>query len=145
MIYIGSDHGGFELKNQLFKYINGELGVEIKDMGCFSSNSVDYPDIAKSVCDEVINSNGIGILLCGTGIGISMAANKIKNIRCALCSNEYSAKMAKKHNNANVLALGARVIGIGLAKSIIETFLNTEFEGGRHRRRTDKIDGLLNS
>jgi len=142
MIFIGSDHAGLDFKNELFDYIKNELNKEIKDMGCYSVESVDYPDIAGLVCDEVIKNNGTGILICGTGIGMSMAANKLQNIRCALCFDEYSARMTRKHNNANVLALGARVIGIELAKSIADVFLNTDFEGGRHQIRIDKINSM---
>ncbi|HOV15102.1 MAG TPA: ribose 5-phosphate isomerase B [Spirochaetota bacterium] len=142
MIFIGSDHGGFDLKVEIINYIKDELKKEIKDIGCFSKESVDYPDIAKNVCDEVIKKNGIGILICGTGIGISIAANKIDGIRCALCSYEYSAAMAKKHNNANVLALGGRTTGAELAKSIVKSFLESEFDGGRHEKRVDKIMNL---
>jgi len=140
MIFIGSDHGGFDLKTEIIDFLKNELKEEVKNMGCFSKDSVDYPDIAKIVCDEVLKNNSIGILICGTGIGISIAANKIHGIRCALCSNEYSAMMAKKHNNANVLALGGRVIGIELAKNIVKTFLQNDFEGGRHQKRIDKIN-----
>ena len=115
MIYIGSDHGGFELKNSIIAYIKDELKMEIEDVGCFSKESVDYPDIAVELCNNVIEKNTKGILVCGTGIGMSMSANKIDGIRCALCSEEYSARMTRKHNDANVLALGGRVIGIELA------------------------------
>ncbi len=139
MIFIGSDHGGFDLKNEIIDFLKNELKEEVKDLGCYSKDSVDYPDIAKNVCDEVLKNNAIGILICGTGIGISIAANKITGIRCALCGNEYSAMMAKRHNNANVLALGGRVIGPELAKNIVKTFLQSEFEGGRHQKRIDKI------
>ena len=139
MIYIGSDHAGFALKNEVIKLIKDDLKIEIEDIGCYSTESVDYPDFAKDVCKKVLENNGIGILICNTGIGISITANKIKGIRCALCSEEYSATMAKKHNNANVLALGGNIIGKELAKSIITAFLNSKFEGGRHQRRIDKI------
>ena len=139
MIFIGSDHGGFELKNQIYSYIKNELKKEITDMGHFSCDSIDYPDIALKVCKNVIENKGIGILICGTGIGMSIIANKIKGIRCAVCSEEYSTRMTRKHNDSNVLALGGRVIGIELAKSIVNTFLNTEFEGGKHKVRIDKI------
>lgn len=138
MIFIGSDHGGFDLKNEIIEFLKNEK-EDIKDMGCFSKDSVDYPDIANIVCNEVLKSDSIGILVCGTGIGMSIAANKINGIRCALCSNEYSAMMAKRHNNANILALGGRVLGIELAKSIVKAFLQNEFEGGRHQKRIDKI------
>lgn len=139
MIYIGSDHGGFELKSELINYIKNELKKEIKDIGCFSKESVDYPDIAKSVADEVIKNNGTGILICGTGIGISIAANKIDGVRCALCSFEYSASMARRHNDANILALGGRTTGVELAKNIAKLFIETPFEGGRHEKRVEKI------
>lgn len=142
MIYIGSDHGGFDLKLEIINYINDELKQEIKDMGCFSKDSVDYPDIAEIVCNEVVKNNGLGILICGTGIGISIAANKVDGIRCALCNFEYSAMMAKKHNNANVLALGGRTTGVELAKSIAKTFLDSKFDGGRHEKRVEKIMDL---
>jgi ribose 5-phosphate isomerase B len=139
MIYIGSDHGGFDLKEDLVRFIRDELKLEIKDMGCYSRDSVDYPDIAQSVSREVLKGDHSGILICGTGIGISIAANKIDGIRCALCSEEYSASMAKKHNNANILAVGGRVTGPELAKSIVKAFLTSSFEGGRHQNRVDKI------
>ena len=142
MIYIGCDHGGYDLKLEILSFIKDELKLEIKDMGCFSRDSVDYPDIARTVCDEINKNKGMGILICGTGIGISIAANKIDGIRCALCSEEYSAKMTRKHNDANVLALGGRTIGVELAKSIVETFFSTDFEGGRHQKRVEKICGL---
>lgn len=140
MIYIGSDHGGFELKSELIAFVKNELKLEIEDLGCHSKESVDYPDFAVEVCKKVIKKNSLGILICTTGIGISISANRIKGIRCALCSEEYSASMARRHNDANVLALGGKVIGIGLAKSILKTFINSQFEGGRHKRRVDKID-----
>ncbi|OHD15299.1 MAG: ribose 5-phosphate isomerase B [Spirochaetes bacterium GWD1_27_9] len=142
MIFIGSDHGGLELKNEVLQYIKNELKEEIIDKGCYSKDSVDYPDIAKDVCSDVLKNNAIGILICGTGIGISIAANKIDGIRCALCSEEYSASMAKRHNNANVLALGGRTIGAELAKSIVKSFLQSQFEGGRHEKRVNKIMDL---
>lgn len=139
MIYIGSDHGGYDFKQEVIKYIKDELKKDIEDLGCFSNESVDYPDYAKLVGNKVVKENATGILICGTGIGISIAANKIKGVRCALCSEQYSAEMTRRHNNANILALGARVIGIELAKSIIKTFLETNFEGGRHQNRINKI------
>ena len=116
------------------------LKKDVEDLGCNSKTSVDYPDYAEKVCKKVLENNGIGILICNTGIGISISANKIKGIRCALCSEEYSAAMAKKHNNANILAFGGNVIGKELAKSILKTFLNSRFEGGRHQRRIEKMD-----
>ena len=142
MIAIGSDHGGFELKEHIKKHLE-ERGLEYKDFGCYDENSVDYPDIAEKVCN-VINSGDAdkGILVCGTGIGISIAANKIKGIRAALCSDVYSAKMTKEHNNANIICMGGRVIGRELAFMIVDTWLGAEFQGGRHQARIDKIHAL---
>lgn len=144
MIYIGCDHGGFALKQEIFKYIKEDLVLEIEDLGCYDTSSVDYPDYAEKVCNKVIAENAQGILICGTGIGISIAANKIKGIRCALCSEPFSAEMTRKHNNANVLAMGGRTTGSELAKSIVKAFLSTDFEGGRHQNRLDKIAALEN-
>jgi ribose 5-phosphate isomerase B len=142
MIYIGSDHGGFDLKKELFNYIKNELKMDIEDIGSYSPDPVDYPDIAFEVSKKVVENNGIGILICGTGIGMCIAANKIKGIRCALCSEEYSARITKKHNDANVLALGGRVLGVELAKSIVNAFLTNGFDGGRHGLRVAKIKNL---
>ncbi len=142
MIAIGSDHGGFELKEEV-KACLIEQGWKIKDFGVLEKSSIDYPDIAEPVCKEVLS--GVcdrGILICGTGIGISIAANKIKGIRAALCSDCYSARMAKEHNNANVIALGGRVTGPDLAKEIVGVWLKAEFQGGRHQNRIDKISSL---
>ncbi len=138
-IVIGSDHGGFELKEKIIKYLT-KKGHIIIDEGTYSKDSVDYPDIAKKVSDSVLKENAYGIVLCGTGIGISISANKCRGIRCALCHNEYSARMAREHNNANMLALGARVIGEELAYSVIEVFLSSEFTFGRHELRVNKIE-----
>ena len=145
MIYIGCDHGGFALKQEIFKYIKEDLALKIEDLGCHDTSSVDYPDYAKKVCNKVVSENAQGILICGTGIGISIAANKINGIRCALCSEPFSAEMTRKHNNANVLAMGGRTTGPELAKSIVKAFLSTDFEGGRHQNRLDKISALENS
>ncbi|HOF02098.1 MAG TPA: ribose 5-phosphate isomerase B [Spirochaetota bacterium] len=142
MIFIGCDHGGYELKMEIYNYVKGEMRLDITDMGCFSKDSVDYPDIAEVVAKSVLEKNGVGILICGTGVGISIAANKICGVRCALCSEEYSARMTRKHNDANILALGGRTTGVELAKSIVNTFLTTGFEGGRHQKRIDKISSL---
>lgn len=145
MIAIGSDHGGYELKEHVKKHLV-ENGVEVKDFGTFSEASVDYPDCAKPVCEAVINGEAErGILLCGTGIGISIVANKYKGIRAALCSDVYSATMAKQHNNANILCLGGRVTGRELAFMIVDTWLKTEFEGGRHADRIKKIHDIENN
>ncbi|WHH57565.1 ribose 5-phosphate isomerase B [Petroclostridium sp. X23] len=142
MIAIGSDHGGFELKEEIKKYLT-EKGYEVKDFGVATPDSVDYPDIAHPVCSSIVNGEcDRGILICGTGIGISIAANKVKGIRAALCGDCYSAKMTKEHNNANVIALGGRVTGPGLAIEIVEAWLGAEFQGGRHQGRIDKIHAL---
>ena len=142
MIAIGSDHGGFELKGHIVEHLK-EKGIEVKDFGVYNEDSVDYPDCAKPVCTSVLDGEcERGILVCGTGIGISMSANKIKGIRAALCQDYYTAKYTRLHNDANVLCMGGRVIGAGLACEITDVFLSTEFEGGRHARRVDKIMAL---
>lgn len=139
-IAIGNDHAGVEFKNKIMQELRSK-GYEVVNVGTDTLDSVDYPDVAKEVSEKVINGEvNFGILICGTGIGISIAANKIKRIRAALCHNEYTAKQARLHNDANILALGARVIGDELGKAIVKTFLNTEFEGGRHARRVSKIE-----
>ena len=139
MIAIGCDHGGFELKGHIMEHLK-EKGIEFKDYGTYSEASVDYPDCAKPVCEAVQNCTAErGILICGTGIGISIAANKYKGIRAALCSDVYSAKMSKQHNNANIICLGGRVTGRELAFMIVDTWLETEVEGGRHENRSAKI------
>ena len=138
-VAIAADHGGFELKDSMVEYIKS-LGNEVVDLGTNSADSVDYPDYAKKVCEEIQQGNSdFGILICGTGIGMSLAANKFEGIRAACVSDVYSAKMSRNHNNANVLCIGARVIGDEVAKLIIKTFLENEFEAGRHQRRVDKI------
>ncbi|OXZ28452.1 ribose 5-phosphate isomerase B [Finegoldia magna] len=138
-IAIAADHGGFELKDSMVEYIKS-LGNEVMDLGTNSADSVDYPDYAKKVCEEIQQGNSdLGILICGTGIGMSLAANKFEGIRAACVSDIYSAKMSRNHNNANVLCIGARVVGDEVAKLIIKTFLENEFEAGRHQRRVDKI------
>lgn len=138
MIYIGSDHAGFALKNELIRFM-GEIGVPCTDMGC-GGERVDYPDIAERVCGAVLANNGaLGVLCCGTGIGVSMAANKIRGIRAAVCSDYFSAKHTRLHNDANVLCLGGRVLGAGLACDLLEVFLKTEFEGAHHVARIEKI------
>ena len=139
-IAIGNDHAGVEFKNKIMQELRSK-GYEVVNVGTDTLDSVDYPDVAKEVSEKVINGEvNFGILICGTGIGISIAANKIKRIRAALCHNEYTAKQARLHNDANILALGARVIGDELGKAIVKTFLNTEFEGGRHARRVSKME-----
>ena len=144
MIAIGSDHGGFELKEHIKKHLE-ERGLEYKDFGCYDENSVDYPDIAEKVCNAINSGDADkGILVCGTGIGISIAANKIDGIRAAHCHDVYSAEMTKRHKNANVICMGGRVIGRELAFKIIDAWLDAEFEGGRHQKRIDKIHALEN-
>ena len=143
-IAIGCDHGALALKENVKKVL-AELGAEISDLGTFTEESVDYPDIAEKVCAEVTSGRAEhGVVLCGTGIGISIAANKIRGIRCALCSEAYSARMARAHNDANVLALGGRVLGPELAGDVVRTFFTQDFEGGRHARRVGKIMALEN-
>ena len=139
-LVIGNDHAGVEFKEKLVKALE-ERGHEVINVGTDSLESVDYPDIAVLVGEKVLDGEDkFGILICGTGIGISIAANKIKGIRAALVHNEFTAKLARLHNDANVIALGARVIGDELGLACVETFINTEFEGGRHARRVGKIE-----
>lgn len=139
MLAIGSDHGGFELKGHIVEHLK-EKGIEVKDFGVYNEDSVDYPDCAKPVCEAVLGGKcECGILICGTGIGISMAANKFNGIRAALCGDVFSAKMAKEHNNANIICLGGRVTGRELANMIVDTYLDAEFQGGRHAERIKKI------
>ncbi|MEW8955890.1 ribose 5-phosphate isomerase B [Clostridium sp.] len=141
-IAIGSDHGGFKLKSEIIKHLEAK-GIELKDFGTYSEESCDYPDIALVVGEKVSNKEfDFGILICGTGIGISIAANKVKGVRAALCSDTFSAHATREHNNANILALGERVVGPGLALDIVDTFLNAEFQGDRHIRRIDKITDI---
>ena len=136
-VAIGCDHGGIDLKNTVSEVLR-ELGHEIEDQGCSSTDSVDYPNFAKSVSALVKEGKcRCGILICGTGIGMSMAANRIPGIRAALCHEMFSARMSREHNDANILCLGARVTGPGLAAEIVRTWMTTEFAGGRHQRRID--------
>ena len=145
MIAIGADHGGFELKNKIVKWLL-DNGYDIKDFGIYENKSVDYPDIAEVVCKSIISGEcDRGILVCGTGIGISIAANKIKGIRAAVCGDIYSAAMTKRHNNANVITLGGRVVGEDVGIEIVKAWLTNEFEGGRHQNRIDKITNLENN
>ncbi|VWL85574.1 ribose 5-phosphate isomerase B [Oceanivirga miroungae] len=139
-VAIGNDHSGVEYKNELVKYMK-ELGVEVVNFGTDTLDSVDYPDYAKMVCNAILNKEvDYGVLICGTGIGISITANKIPGIRAALCYNEYMGSITRAHNDSNVIAFGARVLGIEVAKSTLKAFLETEFEGGRHQRRVDKME-----
>ena len=139
-VVIGSDHGGYELKEYIKEYLV-DSGYSVKDFGTYNSNPVDYPDIAKELGEYVVEKNLEGILICGAGIGMSIAANKITGIRAALCYNNYIAKISKLHNNANVLCLGGRLIGKELAKEIVDVWLNTGFsKEERHMRRISKIE-----
>lgn len=141
-IAIGSDHGGFRLKEEI-KSLLAEIKVDSYDFGTYSVESVDYPDISRQVAEAVAKGEyDRGIIVCGTGIGVSIAANKIKGIRAALCNDVFSAQMSREHNDANILTLGERVIGSGLARMIVEVWLKTEFAGGRHGVRVDKIMAL---
>lgn len=139
MIAIGCDHGGINLK-EIIKKSFDEKGLEYKDFGTYSTESCDYPDYAKAVCDGVISGEcEKGILICGTGIGMSIAANKIDGIRAAHVTDTYSARMTREHNNANVICLGERITGCDLALEIVNAYLNAEFQGGRHQNRVDKL------
>jgi len=142
MIAIGSDHGGYDLKMSVIKHLE-ERGIEVKDCGCYDKSSCDYPVFGHAVASMVENNEAEkGIVICTTGIGISISANKHKGVRCALCSEPLSAKMTRLHNNANVLAMGAALIGPMMANEIVDTFLDTEFSGEeRHQRRIDLIEG----
>ncbi|MCZ2257530.1 ribose 5-phosphate isomerase B [Sporosarcina sp. G11-34] len=143
-IAITSDHGGNNLRHEIIKLLT-ELGVEYDDLGPSTDESVDYSDYATPVANGVASGKyDRGILICGTGIGMSIAANKVKGIRCALVHDVFSAKATREHNNTNVLAMGERVIGPGLAREIVKTWLNTSFEGGRHERRVNKLMELEN-
>ncbi len=136
-IAIGADHGGFHLK-ELIRLLVAELGHEVLDQGCYSHDSVDYPDLAKLVCGRVEAGEAErGILICGTGLGMSMAANRYAHVRAALCHDHYTARMSREHNNANVLCMGERVIGLGVAEDIVRTWLAVEFSGGRHLGRIE--------
>lgn len=142
MIALGCDHGGYALMQAVKKHLD-ELNLEYRDFGTYSEDSCDYPDYAEPAANAVASGEcEKGILICGTGIGISIAANKVKGIRAALCSDCFSAEATRRHNDANMLAMGARVLGEGLALKIVDTFLTTAFDGGRHQRRIEKISAL---
>lgn len=142
MIAIGCDHGGYELKEKVVAYLK-EHNLEYKDFGCYGKDSCDYPIFGRAAAEAVAKGEcDRGIVICTTGIGISMVANKVKGVRCALCADTHSAKMTRLHNDANVLAMGAAIVGEGVAMSILETFLNTEFSGEeKHVRRINLIEG----
>ena len=141
-IAVASDHGGFKLKEEVKAHLL-ERGLEVLDLGTHNEDSVDYPAYGKA-CGEVVVSGqaDVGIVVCGTGIGISIAANKVKGVRCGLCTSVEMATLTKQHNNANVLALGGRTTETGLAMQIVDAWLDTEFEGGRHQRRVDMLDQM---
>ena len=142
--YIATDHAGVGLKDWSVAYLR-DLGIEVEDLGPYSSDRVDYPDYAKKVCEAVLQDEGsFGILICGSGIGMSMAANRHKGIRAALCHDAYTAKVAREHNDANVLCYGERIVGKGVAASIIDAWLASSFEGGRHIQRVAKIEAISN-
>ena len=148
-LIFGSDHAGYEMKEKLINFysLSSRLAIisGVADAGCFSNERVDYPDYAKivaSIMKESSPHKKIGVLICGTGIGIGIAANRFEHVRCALCTDTYSAEMARKHNNANCISLGARRTSFDDCVAILEKFISTEFEGGRHQKRLDKINHL---
>lgn len=144
MIALGSDHGGYKLKEAVKKYLDIK-GIDYNDFGTFSEDSVDYPIYAQKVANSILNGEcEKGILCCGTGIGISIAANKIKGIRAAVCSDEFCAEMCRRHNDANIISFGGRVISEEKCLAMTDIFLNTEFEGGRHEKRIDQIKRIEN-
>ena len=144
IIALGCDHGGLEHKNAILDHLT-KRGFNVKDYGIYEQAPVDYPDIASKLCCGILNGEAqLGILICGTGIGMSIAANKFKGIRAAACSEHFSAKYTRLHNNSNVLCLGGRVIGIGTAIELVDIFIDTQFEGGRHETRVNKIIAIEN-
>ena len=137
-ILIGSDHGGYNLKNEIIKHLEAN-GYDVKDFGCFSTESCDYPVIAKEVARAVLESGNKGILVCGTGIGMSITANRFDGIRASHCTDTFTARMTRMHNDSNILCLGERITGAGLAMDIVDIWLKTEFEAGRHLKRINMI------
>jgi len=139
MIVLASDHRGFPLKEKVKQWLT-EAGEDFEDVGCFSTESVDYPDFAIKAAEKVASGEALrGIVICGSGIGVSIAANKVAGVRCSLAHNTFLARTTRQHNDSNMLALGADITGEALAKDIVEAWLDTPFEGGRHQRRIDKI------
>lgn len=139
-VLLGSDHAGFQLKEDLKQFIQS-LGHEVDDYGVYTSEPFDYPDVAIRLARDVVEGKGArGILICGTGVGMSIAANKVKGVRAALCHDVFSARASREHNNANILTMGERVIGKGLAREIVKVWLEAEFQGERHARRLEKIE-----
>lgn len=144
MIAIGSDHAGYELKCEVLKHLN-ERGIRYIDVGTHSTESVDYPIYAKNLCSLVVNGDvECGILVCGTGIGMSIAANKVKGIRASVCSDEFSTEFTRRHNDANVMCIGARVLETEKALRLVDIFLDSPFEGGKHKTRIDMIADIEN-
>lgn len=143
-VYIGSDHAGFAMKEVVRKFLEEELGHQVLDLGVFEEvNKVDYPDIAREVGEKVIENDGsLGFLICGTGMGMALAANKVRGVRAVTAHDETTARMARQHNDANILTFGQRVIGNDVARNMVHTFLDTKFEGGRHERRVEKVMAL---
>ena len=141
-IAIGSDHAGFALKEDLRQHLSG-VGQEAFDLGCFDESSVDYPDVARPLAEAVAaRQYDLGVLICSNGVGMSIAANKVKGVRAALCGDTFSARRARQHTDANVLCLGSWAVGQGVAREILDAFLEGQFEGGRHTRRVDKIKAI---
>lgn len=141
-IIIGSDHGGFEMKEIVIEVLKSK-GYKVEDVGCFNAESVHYPTIAKSVASKVSEgAHKKGILICGTGIGMSIAANRFSNVKATLCHDHFTAQMSREHNDSNILVLGGRTTGVEIAKEILETWLSTDFQGGRHKERIDLFDQL---
>ena len=142
MIALGSDHGGYALKQHIIEYLDAH-GLDYRDFGCHSTESCDYPDFGEAAARAVASGQcDRGIVICTTGIGISIAANKVKGIRCAHCADSLEAEMTRRHNDANMMAIGAGFTGKNLAERMVEVFLSTEFEGGRHARRVDKLNAI---
>jgi len=143
---IGCDHGGFELKEEILKFLKTIANIQVSDFGPAGKESVDYPDFGRKV-SEAVSKGSVdrGILVCGTGIGMSIVANRYPNVRAALCHDHFTAQMSREHNDANVLCMGERVIGKGVALEIVKTWLDTEFAGGRHQKRLDKITEIEHS
>ena len=139
MIYIGSDHPGFNLKEEIKKHLSLK-SIDFKDCGCYSAKTCDYPDIAKEVCKNISSKEEKAILVCGTGVGMSIVANKFPGVRAVCAFDSFSVKHSRLHNNANVFCIGARVVGVGVALELLDIFLETSFEGGRHERRVLKIE-----
>lgn len=138
-IVIGSDHGGYSLKNKIIEHLK-EQGIEVSDLGCYSTESCDYPLVAKEVAKKVLETGCKGILVCGTGIGMSIAANRFKGVRASHCTDTFTARMTRMHNDSNILCLGERITGSGLALDIVDIWIKTEFEGGRHTKRIDMLE-----